>query len=187
MLRSAWKPALALTAPAAAGYWYYNSREQTFDLPVRVRGPDGKAAMSTRTLPLMSMPAVDARIRENATEHTVSRPGIIWRHSTGGHFCCSQWINNSNLNNEASVAANDPLEDATAHQVIRRDEGDGDLLFFTVMDGHGGYYTSQVRRAVSSNSRLSMGGSCSPASSSMPSLSSSTPYRTLHRPRPQGG
>lgn len=41
--------------------------------------------------------------------------------------------------------ANDPLEDATANQVIRRDEGDGDLLFFTVMDGHGGYYTSQVR------------------------------------------
>lgn len=40
--------------------------------------------------------------------------------------------------------ANDPIEDATANQVIRRDEGDGDLLFFTVMDGHGGYYTSQV-------------------------------------------
>jgi hypothetical protein len=47
------------------------------------------------------------------------------------------------------VAANDPLEDATANQVIRRDEGDGDLLFFSVMDGHGGFYTSQVRFAES--------------------------------------
>lgn len=83
MLRRAWKPALAVTAPALAGYLYYTSREQTFDLPVRVRGPDGKATMSTRTLPLMSMSAVDARIRENATEHTVTRPGITWRHSTG--------------------------------------------------------------------------------------------------------
>jgi pyruvate dehydrogenase phosphatase len=82
MLRRAWKPVLVVSAPAL-GYLYYTSREQTFDLPVRVRGPDGKAAMSTRTLPLMSMAAVDARIRENATEHTVTRPGIVWRHSTG--------------------------------------------------------------------------------------------------------
>ncbi|KAJ7490337.1 phosphatase 2C-like domain-containing protein [Mycena galericulata] len=130
MFRRAWKPALAVTAPALGGYWYYTSREQTFDLPVRVRAADGKATMTTRTLPLISMPAVDARIRENATEHTVSRPGIVWRHST------------------ASVAANDPIEDATAHQVIRRDEGDGDLLFFTVMDGHGGFYTSQLLSRV---------------------------------------
>ncbi|KAJ7721185.1 phosphatase 2C-like domain-containing protein [Mycena maculata] len=131
MLRRAWKPALVVTPVAAAGYYYYTSRQQqTFDLPVRIRGPDGKASMSTRTLPLMTMAAVDARIRENASAHSVSRPGIMWRHST------------------ASVAANDPLEDATAHQVIRRDEGDGDLLFFTVMDGHGGYYTSQLLSRV---------------------------------------
>ncbi|KAJ7129423.1 phosphatase 2C-like domain-containing protein [Mycena epipterygia] len=129
MLRRAWKPALVVSAPVL-GYLYYTSREQTFDLPVRVRGPDGKATMTTRTLPLLSMAAVDARIRENATAHTVSRPGIVWRHST------------------ASVNANDPLEDATANQVIRRDEGDGDLLFFTVMDGHGGYYTSQLLSRV---------------------------------------
>ncbi|KAJ7930020.1 phosphatase 2C-like domain-containing protein [Mycena leptocephala] len=129
MLRRAWKPALVISAPAL-GYYYYTSREQTFDLPVRVRGPDGKATMTTRTLPLLSMAAVDTRIRENATANTVSRPGIVWRHST------------------ASVAANDPLEDATANQVIRRDEGDGDLLFFSVMDGHGGFYTSQLLSRV---------------------------------------
>ncbi|KAJ7498684.1 phosphatase 2C-like domain-containing protein [Mycena latifolia] len=129
MFRRAWKPALAVSAPAL-GYYYYASREQTFDLPVRVRGADGKATMTTRTLPLMSMAAADAQIRENASTNTVSRPGIVFRHST------------------ASVAANDPIEDATANQVIRRDEGDGDLLFFTVMDGHGGYYTSQLLSRV---------------------------------------
>ncbi|KAF8195631.1 protein serine/threonine phosphatase 2C [Mycena galopus ATCC 62051] len=129
MFRRAWKPALAISAPALGAYLYY-SREQTFDLPVRVRGPDGKATMSTRTLPLLSMSAVDARIREKATANTVSRPGIVWHHTT------------------ASVNANDPIEDATANQVIRRDEGDGDLLFFTVMDGHGGYYTSQLLSRV---------------------------------------
>ncbi|KAJ6515633.1 phophatase 2C family protein [Mycena sanguinolenta] len=128
MLRRAWKPALVVSAPVL-GYLYY-TREQTFDLPVRVRGPDGKVTMSTRTLPLLSMDAVDARIREKATANTVSRPGIVWNHTT------------------ASVNANDPIEDATANQVIRRDEGDGDLLFFTVMDGHGGYYTSQLLSRV---------------------------------------
>ncbi|KAJ7044593.1 phosphatase 2C-like domain-containing protein [Mycena alexandri] len=130
MLRRAWKPALVVSAPVLGYYYYYRTREQSFDLPVRVRGPDGKPTMSTRTLSLMSMPDVDARIRENATERTISRPGIVWRHST------------------ASVAANDPLEDAMAHQVVRRDEGDGDLLFFTVFDGHGGYYTSQLLSRV---------------------------------------
>ncbi|KAJ7368569.1 phosphatase 2C-like domain-containing protein [Mycena albidolilacea] len=129
MLRRVWKPALVVSAPAL-GYLYYTSREQTFDLPVRVRGADGKATMSTRTLPLLSMAEVDARIREKATENTVTRPGIVWHHTT------------------ASVNANDPIEDATANQVIRRDEGDGDLLFFTVMDGHGGYYTSQLLSRV---------------------------------------
>ncbi|KAJ6490340.1 phosphatase 2C-like domain-containing protein [Mycena vitilis] len=129
MLRQAWKPALVVSVPAL-GYYLYANREQTFDLPVRVRGSDGKPTMSTRTLPLLSMADVDTRIRENATGNTVSRPGVVWRHTT------------------ASVAANDPLEDANANQVIRRDEGDGDLLFFTVMDGHGGYYTSQLLSRV---------------------------------------
>ncbi|KAJ7682555.1 phosphatase 2C-like domain-containing protein [Mycena polygramma] len=129
MLRQAWKPALVVSVPAL-GYYLYANREQTFDLPVRVRGSDGKPTMTTRTLPLLSMAEVDTRIRENATGNTVSRPEVVWRHTT------------------ASVAANDPLEDATANQVIRRDEGDGDLLFFTVMDGHGGFYTSQLLSRV---------------------------------------
>ncbi|KAJ7094544.1 phosphatase 2C-like domain-containing protein [Mycena belliarum] len=131
MLRRAWKPALIVSAPAL-GYLYYTSREQqqTFDLPVRVRGPDGTPAMATRTLPLISAAAADARIREHAAATSVARPGVVFRHST------------------ASVAANDPLEDAMAHQVVRRDAGDGDLLFFTVMDGHGGYHTSQLLSRV---------------------------------------
>ncbi|KAF7301884.1 PPM-type phosphatase domain-containing protein [Mycena indigotica] len=130
MFRRAWKPA-AVVVPAALGYWYYNKpRNEYFDFPVRERGPDGKATMSTKTLPLLSTQEVDARLRENAVEHTVTRPGIVWHHST------------------ASVAANDPIEDATANQVIRKDEGDGDLMFFAVMDGHGGGYTSQLLSRV---------------------------------------
>lgn len=86
MLRRVWKPALVVSAPAL-GYLYYTSREQTFDLPVRVRGADGKATMSTRTLPLLSMAEVDARIREKATENTVTRPGIVWHHTTGEREC----------------------------------------------------------------------------------------------------
>ncbi|KAJ7068516.1 phosphatase 2C-like domain-containing protein [Mycena amicta] len=130
MFRRAWKPVTAVAVPAVGYYWFYKTRQDYFDLSVKERGPDGKAIMSTRTFPLLSLAEVDARIREKAVEHTVSRPGIVWHHST------------------ASVAANDPIEDATANQVIRRDEGDGDLLFFAVMDGHGGGQTSQLLSRV---------------------------------------
>ncbi|KAJ6628938.1 phosphatase 2C-like domain-containing protein [Mycena sp. CBHHK59/15] len=129
MLRRAWKPAVAVSVPALA-LLYYKTRQETFDLPVRVRAPDGKPEMSIRTLPLLTAAAVDARINEHATAHTVHRPGIVWKHTT------------------ATLAANDPLEDANAHQLIQRDSSDpaapGDLLFFTIMDGHGGHHTSQA-------------------------------------------
>ncbi|KAF7291021.1 PPM-type phosphatase domain-containing protein [Mycena chlorophos] len=132
MLGRVWKPVAAAAVPAAAGLYWYRSRETQdyFDLQVRERGPDGKPTLATRTLPMLSMAQADARIRERAVEHTVTRPGIVWHHST------------------ASVASNDPIEDATASQVIRRDEGDGDMLFFAVMDGHGGVHTSQLLSRV---------------------------------------
>ncbi|CAK5275378.1 unnamed protein product, partial [Mycena citricolor] len=132
MLRRAWKPALAATVPALGGaYWYYSRepKEETFDLSVPVKR-NGRRERTTMTFPLLSQDATDARIRGNATAHTITRPGIVWHHTT------------------ASVASNDPIEDATAHQVVRRDEGDGDLLFFAVMDGHGGFWTSQLLSRV---------------------------------------
>jgi pyruvate dehydrogenase phosphatase len=138
MFRQAWKPITATAAVAlpAAGYWYYNSdrAQPTFELPVRVRNAEGKAEMISKTLPLASMKSIDARIHEHATSHTQERPGVTWRHTT------------------AALASNDPIEDANSHAIIQRDPSDsaapGDLLFFTVMDGHGGFHTSQLLSKV---------------------------------------
>ncbi|KAJ7572340.1 hypothetical protein C8J56DRAFT_40609 [Mycena floridula] len=40
--------------------------------------------------------------------------------------------------------SNNPIEDANAHQIIQKDQSDGDYLFFAVMDGHGDRETSQL-------------------------------------------
>lgn len=113
-------------------YLYYKfTKQQTFDLAVRARDADGKSVMATRTFFLLSKDAVRDRLVENATSDNFSRPeGTVWRYAT------------------ASVAANDPLEDAHADAIIARDPSDpsapGDWLFFTVMDGHGGPHTSRL-------------------------------------------
>jgi pyruvate dehydrogenase phosphatase len=138
MLRRAWKPLAATTfLIGTPSYLYYSFKykQQTFDLAVRTKGPDGKPLMSHRTFALLSMDTVDARLKENATHESKSRPGgIIWNHST------------------ASYAANDPIEDAHSSQIIERDGTDaaapGDILFFTVMDGHSGFHTSRLLSKV---------------------------------------
>jgi pyruvate dehydrogenase phosphatase len=102
---------------------------------VKVRQADGKTIMANRSFPLLSKDTIDERIRQRATSESNSRPGgIIWKHTT------------------AQLAANDPIEDANSHQIIERDQNDpvapGDLLFFTVMDGHSGHHTSQLLSRV---------------------------------------
>ncbi|KAH7916273.1 phosphatase 2C-like domain-containing protein [Hygrophoropsis aurantiaca] len=133
MLRRAWKPIAATTVLIGTpSYLYYTfTKQQTFDLGVRVRGPDGKAIMSNRTFSLLSTDLVKERLREYATFETKTSPGgITWNHTT------------------AAVAANDPLEDAHSEAIITRDPSDpaapGDWLLFTVMDGHGGPHTSRL-------------------------------------------
>ncbi|KAJ7592748.1 hypothetical protein C8J56DRAFT_929370 [Mycena floridula] len=42
------------------------------------------------------------------------------------------------------MASNNPIEDANAHQIIQRDQSDGEYLFFAVMDCHGSRETSQL-------------------------------------------
>ncbi|EGO27656.1 hypothetical protein SERLADRAFT_360305 [Serpula lacrymans var. lacrymans S7.9] len=134
MLRRAWKPIAATTVLIGTpSYLYYTfkNRQQTFDLAVRVRGADGKAMLSTRTFSLLSKGAVDERLKEHATSESSPRPGgIVWKHTT------------------AALAANDPYEDAHSNTIIARDASDpsapGDLLFFAVMDGHGGPHTSRL-------------------------------------------
>ncbi|KAL0949257.1 hypothetical protein HGRIS_009335 [Hohenbuehelia grisea] len=136
LFRPAWKPiaaSLALGASGAALYTY-TRRQETFDITVKTKGEDGKRVASTKTLPLHPMSDLDARIRQNATAESRARPGITWKHTT------------------ASLASNDPIEDANANAIVHRDADDpaapGDLLFFAVMDGHSGYNTSQLLSRV---------------------------------------
>ncbi|KAF8843084.1 protein serine/threonine phosphatase 2C [Paxillus ammoniavirescens] len=133
MLRRLWKPIAATTVIVGTpSYLYYRyNKPQTFDLSLKVRGVDGAPVMTTKSFPLLSLSAVEQRLNANVKSDSVTRPGgVTWRHST------------------ASVAANDPLEDAHADAIIARDPSDpvgpGDWLFFTVMDGHGGPHTSRV-------------------------------------------
>ncbi|KAG1833500.1 phosphatase 2C-like domain-containing protein [Suillus variegatus] len=133
MLRRAWKPLAATTVLIGTpSYLYYTfTKQQTFDLAVKVRGADGMPLMVNRTFSLLSQNAVKDRLIENASSDSFSRPdSTVWRYAT------------------ASVAANDPLEDAHADAIIARDPSDpsapGDWLFFTVMDGHGGPHTSRL-------------------------------------------
>ncbi|KAG6842046.1 hypothetical protein C0991_003572 [Blastosporella zonata] len=138
MIQKAWKPLAAAVAVGGPAYVYYRARSdhhETFNLPVKVKGADGRPEMSTRAIPLLPMSTLDSRIREHATLNTHSRPGgSIWNYAT------------------AFLPSNDPIEDANAHQVIQRDASDpsapGDYLFFTVMDGHGGRDTSQLLSRV---------------------------------------
>jgi pyruvate dehydrogenase phosphatase len=138
MFRRAWKPIAAVAVVGTPAYIYYtlrSERHQTFDLAIKVKGADGRSEMATRALRLLPMSIVEDRIRENATTHTQSRPGgPTWKYTT------------------ATLASNDPIEDANAQQVVQRDESDpsapGDYLFFTVMDGHGGRETSNLLSKV---------------------------------------
>ncbi|KAG9317363.1 phosphatase 2C-like domain-containing protein [Chiua virens] len=133
MLRRLWKPIAATTVVIGTPtYLYYRyNNPQTFDLPVKIPGADGTPVMSTKTFPLLSLGAVDERLKANTKSDTVTHlGGVTWKYST------------------ASVAANDPLEDAHAEAIIAREpsdpKGPGDWLFFAVMDGHSGPHTSRL-------------------------------------------
>lgn len=136
MLRRFWKPVAATTlfvgGPGYLYYHYYSTqrRDNTVRVPVRIRGEDGQPVMTTRMFPLLSQSTVDERLREHAKEDIVHRGRTNWRINT------------------ASVAANDPIEDAHGQAIVARDANDplapGDWLFFAVMDGHAGPHTSRL-------------------------------------------
>lgn len=110
-------------------YYRYN-KPQTFDLPVKALGANGVPVMTTKTFHLLPLAAVDERLSANVKSDTVTRQGLTWKYTT------------------ASVAANEPLEDAHAEAVVAREgsdpKGPGDWLLFTVMDGHSGFHTSRL-------------------------------------------
>lgn len=138
MLRNSWRPLVATTAVVGTtGYIYhvYSSRSaaerSTFELPVRVKGAGGKKEMSTRTISMLPMAEVEKKLSADATTETIRRPGgLIWKHTT------------------ASLPSNDPIEDANAHALLHKgassEATSEDLLFFAVMDGHGGPHTSRL-------------------------------------------
>lgn len=136
MLRRFWKPVAATTlfvgTPGYLYYHYYSKqrRDNTVQIPVRIRGEDGQPVMTTRMFPLLPQSTVDERLREHAKEDIVHRGGTNWRINT------------------ASVAANEPIEDAHGQAIVARDANDplapGDWLFFAVMDGHAGPHTSRL-------------------------------------------
>ncbi|KAJ4492123.1 protein serine/threonine phosphatase 2C [Lentinula edodes] len=127
MLRRAWKPIAASIVVAGPAYYFYTSRDQTFELPIRVKDSDGKKQIAMKTLPLLPMTSINSSLRESGTAETTSRPyGVTWHQTT------------------SALASNDPIEDAHSHQIIQSDDGKSDLLFFSVFDGHGGRNTSQL-------------------------------------------
>ena len=136
MLRRAWKPIVATAAAGGAAYYFaYRNSQPTFKIPVRSTDPDGKRTMTTRTIPILELKTIEERINQNATSNSHTSPGgIDWNYST------------------ASLASNDPIEDANATQIVRRDDSDpsapGDYLFFAVMDGHSGPHTSRLLSKV---------------------------------------
>ena len=137
LARRLWKPVVATVVVGGPAYYFYKhySDPRTFVLPIKTRGTDGKIEMSTRTISILPLKEVEARFQKNAVSETHNRPnGISWTRTT------------------AFLASNDPIEDAHCNQIIERDASDpsapGDFLFFAVMDGHGGYQTSQLLSRV---------------------------------------
>lgn len=131
MLRRAWKPIVGATVVIGVPTYAYlrYSKPETFDLSVRERGPDGKPTRVTRPFPLLSKEQVDVRLSEHAQSVSTRRPGgIIWKQST------------------AFLPSNSPVEDANASAIVEEEASPtgGDLLFFAVMDGHGGHQTSRL-------------------------------------------
>lgn len=137
MLRRVWKPVAATVVLGVPSYYVYRSysRNPSFELSIRARGPDGKPEMSTRRIEILPLKTLEDRINQNTSVSSHTSPeGIRWNHTT------------------AFLASNDPIEDANATQIVHRDDSDpsapGDYLFFTVMDGHSGTHTSQLLSKV---------------------------------------
>ncbi|WFC99795.1 [pyruvate dehydrogenase (acetyl-transferring)]-phosphatase [Malassezia yamatoensis] len=167
--RSEWVFVGVAGSAAAFGGWYYwanirkrNGQEEasakalrsystqtssapsTFSIPARVRGP---GEQSIKVITPLTAAEVDARLRANERSTIVDRPlgaCLVARYDTN------------------CVPSNDPTEDRHAEVIVERDRGideprsskankttsasnpRGDLCFFTVMDGHGGWHTASV-------------------------------------------
>ncbi|PWN42962.1 protein serine/threonine phosphatase 2C [Ceraceosorus guamensis] len=124
----------------------------SFSIPVR--GPEG---LTSRIITALTPAEVERRLRLNECSTVLcDRGGAVDPTSTSSQTsadppACSIARYDTNF-----VASNDPIEDRHAEAVVRRDtqiagqgtaaaNGDfGSLGFFTIMDGHAGWYTSEL-------------------------------------------
>lgn len=133
--------AFSLVSIASTSYLYYRRKgelavaNETFEVSVRTRDSSGKRVTTNRVLPLILPTEVEKQLKRFAKTDSVLRDGVQWNWHT------------------AQVAANSPVEDAFANVILERDpppkattsgSSNGDLLFFTIFDGHGGPYTSRL-------------------------------------------
>ncbi|KAG0665363.1 hypothetical protein C6P46_006810 [Rhodotorula mucilaginosa] len=85
---------------------------------------------STKTLTLLSQAETNARLKENEASFAVSRRNNpLLRYDTN------------------NLASNSPIEDDSCCVILERDSASkvkGDLVFFGVFDGHGGWQTSRL-------------------------------------------
>lgn len=84
------------TAGLALGYYNYPKLKTllpgafpgaTIEVPIRVRGPDGKAMASTKTFGRLSPAEIDQKIRENASGQRTLRPNGLSEPSASETLC----------------------------------------------------------------------------------------------------
>ncbi|CAE6486169.1 unnamed protein product [Rhizoctonia solani] len=128
-----------------SAYWIYTRRVSSggsggpsFEIRVRQRTPDGGTTMATKSISRLPYDRIETMLAANAKTESISRPyGVTWKHAT------------------ASLNSNDPIEDANAQLILRKDSRNkskgihdlgtaGDMLFFAIMDGHAGPHTSRL-------------------------------------------
>lgn len=103
----------------------------SFKLSYRIRNNAGAIGTATTTIPYLSQQEVENRIGQLNKENAVTRHrGIKWRWHT------------------AQLNSNEPIEDMIAHRIVEKHKKDGDYMFFAVMDGHGGSWTSRLLQKV---------------------------------------
>ena len=115
----------------------YQKLSKSFEVPLRVRGPDGKSIVKMHTLPRLSEPDVDAKLREHAYGQTVRRrDGISMCYCLLQTACSYIYVTLAWKYQTAFLAANDGMEDAYAQALVERDitpdAPPGELLFFAV-------------------------------------------------------
>jgi pyruvate dehydrogenase phosphatase len=114
-----------------SAYYYMRNRPRpTFDIPIRVRDSNGRSITTAKSLPLLEKAKVESLLTAVQEQSSVARGGVKWTWHT------------------AQLASNEPIEDTMAQQWSPRQNNVGEHLYFAVMDGHGGPWTSKLLEKI---------------------------------------